>query len=455
MSSDLLVELLQELDSVQGKLCELERYATGHQSLAYLSPEAKKALGSRLGLMVSNIPKLAVTALAERIRISGFTGVDIAEEWRAGDLDELSAMAIRESLLFVNSFIIVWSDSQGKPLVTVESPKQVAVLRDPATRQVVSAVKRWRTKTETHAMVYLPDRIEHHRANTPGAATAGFELIETIPNPLDTVPVVPVTNSDFILGQGFSEIDDLIPLCDALNKLLADMMVTSEYTGRPRRWATGIELVETPVIDEDGNPVLDEGEPVMETVNPIPEGNRAMIAEEVGAKFGQLDPADLGGYESGVRVIMSQIMAVSSLPAHMLGVLQDQVTSADALRASEASLTARAEARQKTFGRAFEQVARLMVAVRDGVDPNSVAVQVIWSDPSTRSEAQASDSVVKLVQAGILPVSWALQKLGYTDEQIVEIMAALEQEIESGLVADMKRRKNEIATGFGVNLGAF
>ena len=30
------------------------------------------------------------------------------------------------------------------------------------------------------------------------------------------------------------------------------MMVTSEYVGRPRRWATGIELTEEPVLDADG-----------------------------------------------------------------------------------------------------------------------------------------------------------------------------------------------------------
>jgi hypothetical protein len=440
MSSDLLVELLQELDAPQARICELERYATGHQALAFLSPEAKQALGTRLGRMVSNIPKLAVTALSERIRILGFTGVDISAEWRTNDLDELSAAAIRESLLFGNSFVIVWADSAGRPLVTVESPKQVAVIRDPATREVVSAVKRWRTKTQTHAMVYLPDRIEHHRANTAGAATAGFDLVESIDNPLGVVPVVPITNADFLLGKGCSEIDDLIPLCDALNKLLADMMVTSEYTGRPRRWATGIELTEKPVVDEDGNPVMDEDDqPVVETANPIPEGNRMMVSENETAKFGQLDAAGLNGYESGVRVILGQIMAVSALPAHMLGVLHDQVTSADALRAAEASLTARAEARQKTFGRAFEQVARLIVAVRDGVNVSDVMPQVCWADPSTRSEAQEADAVVKLVQAGILPVSWALKKMGYTDAEITEIVDGRTEEIRTGIKADIDR----------------
>ncbi len=77
------------------------------------------------------------------------------------------------------------------------------------------------------------------------------------------------------------------------------MMVTSEYVGRPRRWATGIELTEEPVLDDDGNPVLDDdGQPVTTEVNPIPEGHRAMISENDAAKFGQLHAADLAGYEA-------------------------------------------------------------------------------------------------------------------------------------------------------------
>ena len=75
-----------------------------------------------------------------------------------------------------------------------------------------------------------------------------------MPNPLGVVPVVAIRNSDRILDdRGCSEIDDLKPLVDALNKSLADMMVTSEYVGRPRRWATGMELTEEPVLDDDGD----------------------------------------------------------------------------------------------------------------------------------------------------------------------------------------------------------
>lgn len=149
-----------------------------------------------------------------------------------------------------------------------------------------------------------------------------------------------------------------------------------------------------------------------------------MINEDPAGKFGSLPSADLGAYEAAVKVITSQVMAVSSLPAHYLGALTNQPPSADSLRASEASLTAKAEARQATFGRSWEQVGRLMTAVDAGTDPDAVDCSVTWADPATRSVAQEADAVVKLHTAGLLPASYALARLGYADDEVTAIRKA-------------------------------
>lgn len=436
--TELLTNLLQRLNEPLAQYADLDRYYEGRQPLAFLSPEAKTALGNRFGVMASNIPRLAVTALAERLRVTGFTGdaAGIWPDWLRNDLDQQAGVAHREALLLGDSYVFVWADGSGRPRVTVESAKQVAVLTDPGSREVVAAVKRWEDSTAktTEAVVYLPDEIRRLRADQQGAVANGFRTLEILPNPLGVVPVVRLSNTDRIVGDwGGSEIDDLKPLVDALNKSLSDLMVTSEFVGRPRRWATGIELTEEPVLDDDGNPVLDDdGQPVMREVNPIPEGHRAMISENDAAKFGQLAAADLSGYEASVRVLISQIGAVSALPAHYLGVMTDTPPSADALRAAEASLTARAEARQQTFGRAWEQVAKLMVAVRDGRDPSQVEARVQWADAATRSVAQEADAVVKLFQSGLLPASVALARLGYSDDEIAAIRTARRAEALDG-----------------------
>ena len=408
-----LQTLLQKLDEPIGTYSELDRYYAGRQALAYLAPEAKTALGNRFGRMASNIPRLAVTALSERLRITGFKTNDedslVWADWIRNNLDQHSGVVHREALTLGKSYVIVWVDEFGRPQATVESARQVTVLRHPATREVLAAVKRWTTDKTTEAVLYTAEAITRFSAKTTGATTTGFSSVEVIENPLGVVPVVPFINGDRLLDDGVSEIEDLIPLVDALNKTLADLMVSSEYVGRPRRWATGIELEE----DENG-----------EAQNPIPEGPRAMISESENTKFGQLPAADLGAYEASVRIILGQIMAVSALPSHYIGITTSNPASADALRASEASLTARAEARQDQFSRSWEWVARLMIAVRTGKPIDQIEAEVSWADAATRSIAQEADAVVKLVQAGILPPSIALERLGYSQAEIVRIREA-------------------------------
>src|SRR5690242_18870499 len=108
MSSDLLVELLQELDGPQHRFHQYETYYKGEQRLAFVSPESAKAIGNRLSRLVVNIPKTLIDALGERLRVSGIAGVDIWDEWIRNDLDQLSGLVHRSALLYSQSFCIVW-----------------------------------------------------------------------------------------------------------------------------------------------------------------------------------------------------------------------------------------------------------------------------------------------------------------------------------------------------------
>lgn len=405
-TTPILQALLQKLDEDTATFSRLDRYYQGTPPLAFLAPEARDALGGRFGVLGSNLCRLAVTALSERLRITGFSGdAEVWPHWIAADMDQLAPIAHREALTLGSAFVIVWADGAGRPTISVEDARQVAVVRDPGTREIIAAVKRWTTATETHAVLYQADTITRFRAAST-AATAGFSTVEVIDNPLGVVPVVELANTDRLNAAGVSEMTDLLPLQDALNKLLMDMLVGSEYYARPRRWASGVELIE----EEDG-----------QLNNPFPETDRMMIAEDPGAKFGQLPAADLSSYQSAITSIVQQMQAISGLPDHYVGISSNQPPSADAMRAAEAALTARAEQRQQVLGRAWEQVARLVAAIATGRDPMSIDVRISWADPATRSIAQEADAVVKLYQAGLLPVSYALKRLGYSEGEIAEI----------------------------------
>ena len=347
--------------------------------------------------------------------MTGLVGGDRADFVR-NDLDQALPIAFREALGLGSSYAIVWDRTGSRrPTASVESAEQVIVQRDPASREVVSALKRVSVGSSTRAWLYLPDAVIPFTADGVNAAL-GWREGKAIRNPLGVVPVVEFRNATRLLGPGVSEIEDLKPLVDALNKLLADLMVGSEFYARPRRWATGVEMES----DDEGNPV-----------NPFPEGDRMMVSEAVEARFGSLPAADLASYEAAVRVILGQVMAVSALPAHYLGALTGQAPGADGLRAAEAALTARAEAKQGLFGRPVEQVGRLMEAIRTEQDPSNVEVKVQWADAATRSIAQEADAVVKLHEAGLLPADYALARLGYDADEITVIRAARAAEAAS------------------------
>ncbi len=423
--TDILKALHDKLDATGPKLARLDSYWCGEQPAAFLSQTSREALGDKFRLMSVNFPRLAVESLAERLRVTGFRidGPDsepdagLWQVWRRNRMEDAAAQAHTDALVYGRSFVIVWAGANGQPLVTVESPRQVAVLRDPATREVTAALKRWHADGRGHAVLYGPDKIARFvtqaRVTDGGSLpTTGWDVVSEIPNPLGVVPVVPVVNRGRLLEvDGVSYMDDVLDLSDALNKLVLDMMVTSEHYARPRRWATGLEVIE----DDEGNPV----KPFSVALDDV------WQSEDPATKFGQFEATGLAGYTDAAALLTQQIGALTGLPPHYLGLNGDQPPSADAIRSAEASLVSRAYALHRTFGQAWADVARLVVAVRDGSDPLALDVETVWSNPETRTVAQAADAAAKLAGIGVpLPVVLADQ-LGYTPAQVDRVRQAI------------------------------
>lgn len=414
---DQIKQLNEKLNESRPALRGLDQYYAGEQSAAFMSEKSREALGNRLQRMAVNFPRLSVTSLQERLEVTGFRvgGAEGADAslwrlWRRNRMRDGSAQAHVDALVYGRSYCTVWADAQGSPTITVESPLQVATLTDPITRRVTVAFKRWTDPDGTaRGVLYGPDEI---RKVTAGRVTdveafpgTGWTVTATIPNPLGVVPVVPVVNRGRLLDvDGVSEMRDILGLSDALNKLMADALVTSEFYARPRRWATGLELVE----DDEGN-----------VVNPFSnEAGRMWQSESPDTRFGQFDGARLDGYSDLTAVVTQQIGALTGLPPHYLGLHGDQPASADAIRSAEASLVSRAYELHRTFGDAWADVARLAVAIRDEADPLAVDVETVWGNPETRTPAQAADAAAKLAGIGV-PLEVVLaDTLGYTPAQV-------------------------------------
>lgn len=260
-----------------------------------------------------------------------------------------------------------------------------------------------------------------------GAPVGLWEVLDRRPNPLG-VPVVSLVNRRRLLApDGESELADVIPLADALNKVVTDMLVSSEYAAMPRRWATGVELP----TDEHGEVLTDEA------FSPV--AGRMWLLESETAKLGQFPEASLDAYTNAVAMLTQQIGALSGLPPHYLGLHGDQPASADSIRSAEASLVARARRRQRAFGGAWEEALGLAVLVRDGrPDPRLQRLETVWRDPETRTVAQAADAAAKLAGIG-LPLGQLLEDLGYTPAQQERIRALCRQDALDAAGVDLAR----------------
>ena len=415
MSSKLVESMSSALDTREAAVKDwLARYR-GETRFVFLSAAEREQLGHRIKRLSINFSGLAVDLLAERLRLIGFTvngspDLDLWERWQELGMPDGSEQVMSEALATGQGFVSVWADEFGDPTALPESSTQCLIRRDPVTRRAVAGFKRWTADGKGHAVLYLPDEVQilESAAHVPDGGgvipSTGWETRRTMPNPLGVVPLVDLTNLGGVVDvYGRSELAPLADLNDALAKVMLDALISSHETGTARRWSTGVDIE----VDEDGN-----------AVDPWANGTATVQAEQAEAKCGQFSAADLNGFDKLAGLIVRQISALSGLSPQALGLHADSAMSADAIRAAEASLVSKAEARTRTFGRSWAQVAALMVAVRDGRDPRKIKVTPQWRDVATRSEAQIADAAVKIHAAGLLTREGTLERLGYSPADI-------------------------------------
>jgi hypothetical protein len=439
---DLVTRLSRHIDYTAAWTRKLDSYLHGRQPLAMLPESVLADCGDRLPQIRINFARMVVDSLEERLDVAGFKAPDDAvsdttqEIWQRNNLDEFSQMAHYEALAHGRSFIMVWADATGYPRITVESARQTTVWHMPGSTHRIAALKRWVTPDgRALANLFLPDRIL--KFQSPSRITVdpylteaqlfmtysgydpyawwdfsqipatGWELrADPIPNPFGVVPVIPLTNRPRILNWGESELIDVLPIVDAINKLATDMMISSEYFATPRRWVTGIEIQ----TDEAGAPV----DPFSKT------RGRNWLAEDEATKFGEFSTAELTNFTNAITALTQQLGAIAGLPPHYLGISREPA-SADAIRSSEAPLTNKARRRMRAFGGSWETAMRLAMAILDGyVRPGLESMECVWADPESRTIAQQADAATKLSQIGV-PMEQLAEDLGYSPQEITKM----------------------------------
>lgn len=416
--SDLIVELNRSLDSRQGPYDRITKAWQGDNPAAYMSQKSRQALDDRLRRLGVNFPRLVVNSKVDRLSVSGLrnavTGVANSEAWdrwiRSGMVTK-SEQVHTDYYLYGSSYVTVWADSFGRAAVTTGTPRSTYVDRDPITGEIRSALRRWRTIDGARCTVMTPESITLYSSRSAefGASAGAWSVVESQPNPLGIVPVVPFTREQSAEDvDGTSAVADILDLSDALAKILSDAMVTSEHFARPRRWATGLEIEET----EDG-----------EIVDPFRKESH-LQSESPDTKFGQFSSSDLAGYNTLIATLTQQIGSLTGLPPHYLGLHGDQPANADGVRAAEAQLASGAYSDQRSLNQPWARVNQLMAAVEDpAVDARGMDTSAVWASPEIRTPAQAADAALKLRDIGVPLETVLVESLGYAPDRAADIAA--------------------------------
>jgi len=450
---ELVVRLERQLQGRERqRVLRYDAYVEGNQPLRYMAPAIEAEVGERIAQVVLNWPRMIVDAYENRSDLEGFRyqkqDSGDAELWamyQANDGDEQSQQAHTESLALGRSYVIVGSpdDEDDPPVMTVEHPLQVAVVRDPKTRRVSAALKRWKDDDGAQwATLYVPDSTITYVRSSRSSRT--WSENDRDDHELGAVPVVPLVNRGRMLNQlGVSEFHDIIPIADAANKMATDMMLSGEFHAAPRRWALGFD--EEDFTDEDGKP--------LSTWSAIMGRIWATSKKPSDAQVGQFPESDLAVFHNTIKVLAQLAAQLAFLPQDYMSFTSDNPTSADAIRASEARLVKRCERKHTTWGGGWEQVMRLMIRFQTGEwSKEAKSLETLWRDPSTPTVAQKADATVKLVQAGIIPVEQGREDLGYSAIQRARMAEMDQRATDSGLlgsIAEQIRRDATPAAGSG------
>jgi hypothetical protein len=440
-------------------------YYDGTQGLEFASKKFQSAFGSMFATFAYNRSAAVVDAISDRLQLIGFdlegtdqegegetdasgaelVKTDLATIWTGNRMDRKQGEVHNEAFKCGDAYVIVWPELQldglWLPKIYVNKAGTVSVVTDLETGKTISAAKAWRITSgplEKHWRLTLyfeqgiykfvstakPDEMPKQAAAwTPYDPTIeGYEPEPwPIPNPFLQVPVFHFANNAFTGEYGRSELRDVIPIQDALNKASMDLLVAMEYGAYRQRYVTGMSL---------GIP-----DPITGIVpSPFKTGPGEVWSGPAGATFGDFETTDLSQFLKVGADYDAKISNVARIPAHWLTMSMENPPSGEALKTAEAPFVAKLNDRQIAFGNVWEDIFAL--GLRMFGDPNRevVNLKAVWKSAELRSDRELAEVAVMKSAIGV-PEEKLWTELGYTDAEIAEF-----KQLKEAAIADMQRQ---------------
>lgn len=417
-----LHRLEPKLRDRQVQMSTWDRYYTGDHPLPIVRDKLRQDFLRMLQMSRSNFCEVVIDAVEERLDVEGFrvsasADAEVDERaweiWQANDLDAESQIAHVEALVKSICPVSVWrTKADAYPRIVIEDPMEMIVAYAPGSRRYRSAALKVFKDEWTggrRADVWLPDAIWSFRQREGSSEWVEHPDVESSrnPNPLGVVPVVEIRNRPRVNGATSSDLRQVIPSQDRINKLLFDLMLASELASFRQRWVTGLDI---PVDEETKQPL----EPFKAAID------RLWVSENPDSKFGDFDPTPLEPYIASIEQAVLHIAVQTRTPRHYL-IEQGQSPSGDAIKSAETGLVKKVTRKQRFFGEDWEEVMRIARRF-DGAADAAVDAEIVWADPESRGEGELVDAAVKKNQLGV-PWRQVMEDLGYSQTQIARFSA--------------------------------
>lgn len=434
-----LVDLtwVTEMDE-RGEEVELFRqYYDGAHRLK-LTTEMKSMMqidDDRLDRYNANYCEMVVDALADRLTLAGIEaagGGDAAQEWgdalwRSNRLDGLQ-IKVRESVLIDGETFVmaqVRVNGDGSRTVTLahepawDGRTGILPIYDERRESLVAAVKVWTVTDGLRMNIYYPDQTHKYRR----VGTGALERTDVQQTREVGVPLVAFRNR----SNGRSELRNVVPLQDSLNRTLVSMVMSAELTAFSVLFSTGWKppqaitpgmIFSAMVADEKGEPIITDD----------PEEARAYATLNSSYSLERIEAGSLEQLISQADWLVDTIATVSStpVPSQMGG----SSASGEALKERNSRLTSKAHRAQTQLGNAWEdlwELAQRQQATFGVEQPPAVERwNARWRTAEVRDDNNIREVAKLLHEWGF--VREALRVLGqssvvdYDDKQIDKLM---------------------------------
>jgi hypothetical protein len=373
-------------------------------------------------------PEKTVKVPAARIRPNGFTcrtdsslKDEIDEIFEDNHLLSLERMAIEASLETGCAFIFAFRGTpafgEGSVVASARTALEATCELDPFTGLVKSALE---LIDKASAKLYLPG-VTYDLARDDNGA---WVIAARHEKGHQLVPCVPyVWGRSLRSPLGRSRVTrPLMGFTDVGVRTLLRMEVTAEFFSAPQRALLGAD--ESHFTDKDGKRISPLSA-MTGGVWGLPDIFDEDEGKNIRAQLVQLQQASMQPHGDMMKTIGLMVSSETSMPVHYLGIVQDNPSSADAIRAAESDMVALVEyERDLSYKPARERLARLALAELHGEFTDSMAkdlrgLSAQFLDAGTPTLAARSDAVVKFRAAfPEAPVDMVAREYGMADDQI-------------------------------------